>query len=193
MTSMMPRTTDLIGFLASKGISLSSHNSAVPLLPVEVFLRPIGLDDSARYQAFLNGLSPGTRYFRFGNHSRLPTQAEIQALCRQDSNHVAHFIALVHQDGLDVQVDSAYYECMDDGDSCELVLLVADAWQRRRVAHRLLKRLVRNAEQGGLKRMFAQVLATNLPMQRFVRRHGFEEVAGSDHQGVKTWCLTIGS
>jgi acetyltransferase len=62
---------------------------------------------------------------------------------------------------------------------------VADAWQGKGVAGRLMRALIRDARTRGLERMDGFVLGTNARMLAFVRRLGFRVELDRDDPAVR--------
>lgn len=156
-----------------------------------VRLRPIAPVDAGRMAAFVHGLSFGTRYFRFGRGDMRFTGEEAARRCDPDPAVCRHFIVVTDEDGAEIQVGSARFYIADDGESGELTILVADAWQGSRIAHRLMTTLIESARECGLKRMFAQVLASNTRMLKFAQRHGFAVTAETEHAPIKILSLAL--
>lgn len=154
-------------------------------------LRPITPVDAGRVAAFVNGLSFGTRYFRFGRGDVRFSEDDAAKRCDPDPSLCRHFVVVTDDDDKEIQIASARFYIQPDRESCELTILVADAWQGSRVAHRLLTTLIQSARECGLKRMCARVLATNTRMLSFARRHGFVAAADSDHPAIRTLYLLL--
>jgi len=67
----------------------------------------------------------------------------------------------------------ARYGMNPDGESCEFAIVVADAWQGKGIATRLLTLLMEAARARGFRLMEGEVLAENVPMLNLVKRLGF--------------------
>jgi ribose 5-phosphate isomerase A len=157
-----------------------------------VSLRPISPADGARVRAYLEGLSFGTRYFRFGRGTIEFSEQHIFAICNPDPVTCRRFIVVAEEGGEEIQIASSAFFLLEDGESCEITLLVADAWQGTRVAHRLLEVLIDSAREFGLKFMCVEVLPTNVRMQRFALRHGFVLTSSNpDIPAIKTYRLAL--
>lgn len=156
-----------------------------------VRLRPIAPTDAGRLAAFAHGLSFGTRYFRFGHGDIRFSEEEIARLCDPDPAVCRHFIVVTDEDGAEILIASARFYIQGDGESCEMAIVVADAWQGSRVAHRLITTLIRSARDCGLKRMYVRVLATNTRMLKFARRHAFAVTSGTDDAAIKVLSLLL--
>jgi GNAT superfamily N-acetyltransferase len=59
-----------------------------------------------------------------------------------------------------------------DGGTAELAVLVEDAWQRRGIGARLLKRLIEHADRSGLRTLRATLLAEQEWITRPLRAYG---------------------
>jgi RimJ/RimL family protein N-acetyltransferase len=144
-----------------------------------------------RVAAYLDGLSVGTRYFRFGRLNTRFSREDLVRTCNPDPAGCRRLIAITEENGIEVQIASAAFVVGTDKESGELTILVADQWHGTRVAHRLMSLLVRSARDFGLKRLFAKVLGTNSRMIRFAQRHGFKLVHDAGHAPIKTLVLVL--
>jgi RimJ/RimL family protein N-acetyltransferase len=141
--------------------------------------------------AYLEGLSAGTRYFRFGRWDTRFSREDLIRTCNPDPTRCRRFIAVTEQNGIEVQIASAAFVVGPDKESGELTILVADQWHGTRVAHRLMSLLVRSAREFGLRQLLANVLGTNSRMIRFAQRHGFKFVHDAEHHPIKTMVLVL--
>jgi acetyltransferase len=154
-------------------------------------IRPITQHDVDRVAAYLDGLSVGTRYFRFGRWDTRFSRDELVKICNPDPAECRRLIAVTEQDGREIQIASAAYVITNDRESGEFSILVADQWQGTRVAHRLMSHLIQSAREFGLRRICAQVLGTNSRMIRFAQRHGFKLAPGAQETQIKTLILLL--
>jgi acetyltransferase len=75
---------------------------------------------------------------------------------------------------------------VEPGDStCEFAIAIADAWQGKGVAGRLMRALIRDARARGLERMEGFVLGANNRMLDFVRKLGFRIEFDADDPAVR--------
>ena len=63
--------------------------------------------------------------------------------------------------------------------------MVADEWQRKGIAHRLMDALIDTARQRGLRMMEGEVMASNHNMLSFVRALGFAVSTSEDDNNTK--------
>jgi GNAT superfamily N-acetyltransferase len=154
-------------------------------------IRPISRNDVERVAAYLDGLSVGTRYFRFGRWDTQFSRDDLIRICSPNPAECCRLIAVTEHNGVEVQIASAAFVVGKDRESGELSILVSDQWQGTRVAHRLMSHLIECATEFGLTRMFANVLGTNSRMIRFAHRHGFKPVPGTEEAQIKTLVLEI--
>lgn len=136
-------------------------------------LRPVCPGDSALAVQFVESLSYGARYFRFGCGDFHLDEPQARCLCSPNWAECADFVVVVVTDGLEQEIASARY-CIDgDGQGCEFALAVADAWQGRGLGLTLMHALTDCAFRNGLTHMYGRVLASNARMIAFARRLGF--------------------
>ena len=156
-----------------------------------VRIRPIDQHDVDRVTEYLDGLSVGTRYFRFGRRNTRHSRDEVIRICNPDPARCRRLIAVTEQHGKEIQIASAAFVVGSDKENGELSILVADQWQGTRVAHRLMSLLILSAREFGLKRIFAKVLGTNSRMIGFAHRHGFKLVPGTEGEQIKSLVLFL--
>jgi acetyltransferase len=139
-----------------------------------VTIRPIRADDAPLEREFVQRLSGETRYLRFQKWVQSPSDRLIHFLTEVDyDRHLALVCAFEGEGGEEV-VGEARYVADTGGESCELGIVIADAWQKSGIAGLLMNALLEAARARGLKSMEGVVFSTNRDMLRFVRALGFE-------------------
>jgi acetyltransferase len=132
-----------------------------------VVIRPLRVQDAGAFRAFVERLSPESRYERFQYVVKEVSPALLRLLVEADPRtHVA--LVALHEGEV---VGEARYVRADGG--AEFALAVADGWRRRGVGKRLLEALIASARRDGLKRLDGEVLAWNQAMLGFVEQAGF--------------------
>ncbi|MBA3904343.1 MAG: GNAT family N-acetyltransferase, partial [Rhodocyclaceae bacterium] len=156
-----------------------------------VTIRPIRPEDAEMEQEFVKDLSAESKYFRFMNTLRELTQSALARFTQIDYDREMAFIAVTGQDGQETELGVCRYATNPDAESCEFALVVADAWQHRGIARRLMNTLIDAARAKGLKYMVGHVLASNERMLGFVTSLGFVVSPSADDPGVKRAVLNL--
>jgi acetyltransferase len=138
-----------------------------------VRIRPIRPADREMEQAFVQGLSRESRYFRFLDTLSQLSPQMLQHFTDIDYDRHMAFIALSDDSGSEREIGVTRYIVTDSNDICEFAIVVADAWQRRGLGRALMRCLLAVARSRGLKTMYGDVLASNQAMLRFMRGLGF--------------------
>jgi len=138
-----------------------------------IVLRPIRPEDAGIEADFVRNLSPQAKYFRFMQSLRELTPEMLLRFTQIDYDRELALIAVVLHDGQELEVAVARYGMNPDGESCEFAIVVADAWQGKGIATRLLTLLMEAARARGFRLMEGEVLAENVPMLNLVKRLGF--------------------
>jgi acetyltransferase len=136
-------------------------------------LRPIRPEDAELEQAFVDGLSEQTRYFRFFYHLHQLSPAMLARFTQVDYDRELALVAIDETGGTPTIVGVARYTKNPDRESAEFAVVVADAWHGRGVGHVLMTRLIESARQRGLARLEGTVLRANANMLRFIESLGF--------------------
>ncbi|MDK9725512.1 MAG: bifunctional acetate--CoA ligase family protein/GNAT family N-acetyltransferase [Sterolibacteriaceae bacterium MAG5] len=160
-----------------------------------VTIRPIKPEDADMEQEFVKRLSPETKYFRFMNTIRELSQAQLTRLTQIDYDREMAFVATVGSEesvgGEPLEVGVARYATNPDGESCEFAIVVADDWQGKGLARRLMGVIIDTARSRGLKYMNGDFLAENTRMLAFVQSLGFVLSPHPDDSGLKRGVLVL--
>lgn len=156
-----------------------------------VTIRPIRPEDAELEVAFMSGLSAETRYYRFMNTIRELPPAMVARLTQIDYFREMAFIATLDVDGVETEIGVSRYAVNPDGESCEFAVVVADAWQHRGLARKLMTVLIDTARSRGLQYMNGVFLANNERMLKFVQKLGFVLSNDPEDSTVKLGVLEL--
>jgi acetyltransferase len=138
-----------------------------------VTIRPIRPEDADIEQAFVRGLSPQSRYFRFMETVRELSPRMLEHLTRIDYDLHMALIAVTEKDGAEIEIGVARYVIEADRSRCEFAIVISDGWQRRGLGTALLRALMDTARAAGIPTMYGDVLSGNAGMLRLVSKLGF--------------------
>jgi acetyltransferase len=139
-------------------------------------VRPIRPEDAELEHEFVESLSPQSRYFRFFYQLHELTPTMIARFTQVDYDREMALVAVAetaHPHGHPSFVAVARYIANPDGRSAEFAVVVADAWQKRGVAHALMTRLIAAARRRGFARLVGVVLRRNAGMLALAKLEGF--------------------
>ena len=139
-----------------------------------VTIRPIRVEDSGMEQDFVRHLSNDSRHFRFMSSLRELSEKKLKAFTEIDYDRHMAFVAIIVEDGKDVEIGAARYVATESDGACEFAIAVGDAWHGSGVAGLLMLSLQDAARANGFRIMEGIVLATNRKMLKFARQLGFK-------------------
>ncbi|MFH1870857.1 MAG: bifunctional acetate--CoA ligase family protein/GNAT family N-acetyltransferase [Pseudomonadota bacterium] len=157
----------------------------------QVTIRPIKPEDVRMEQEFVKALSPEARYMRFMNTIREVSPAQLVRLTQIDYDREMAFVAIIDADGADKEIGVVRYATNPDGESCEFAIVVADDWQGKGLARRLMGVLIDTARSNGLRYMHGDFLAENSRMLAFVSSLGFVLSTHPEDSGLKRGVLVL--
>ncbi|HQU88074.1 MAG: bifunctional acetate--CoA ligase family protein/GNAT family N-acetyltransferase [Zoogloeaceae bacterium] len=157
----------------------------------DVTIRAIKPEDADLEVNFVRKLSAETKYFRFMNTMRELPPAMVVRLTQIDYDREMAFVATVANEGQETEIGVCRYAVNPDGESCEFAVVVADDWQHRGLARRLMGVLIETARNRGLVYMNGVFLANNERMLRFVQSLGFVLSSDPDDSTVKLGVLPL--
>jgi acetyltransferase len=152
-----------------------SHLVSTTLLAggVACTIRPIRPEDAEMERAFVDNLSPEAKHFRFMSTFKQLSATMLARFTQIDYDREMAFVAVIDEDGVDLEIGVCRYIINPDGETCEFAVVVADDWQGRGVAHKLMEVLIEYARYRNLESMEGFVLADNEGMKTLARSLGF--------------------
>lgn len=138
-----------------------------------ILIRPIRPEDRHIEQEFVRNLSGESKYFRFMSAVNELSEGMLNRFTQIDYARELALIAVVTEDSHEKEIAVARYVTNPDGRSCEFAIVVADAWQRRRIGRTLMICLMRAAHSRGLQVMEGLVLSSNHKMLGLMDALGF--------------------
>jgi RimJ/RimL family protein N-acetyltransferase len=165
---------------------LEEHGATVPLHPTElvqehhlldgriVTIRPIRSDDANRVRDFLAASSEDSRYKRFQKWVHAPSDNLVHFLTDIDYDRHVALVCTARRGADEEIVGEARYVANPDGKSCDIGVLIEDAWHKTGIAGLLMETLIRTARSRGFATMEGIVFASNTAMLQFARALGFE-------------------
>ncbi|WP_019603286.1 bifunctional acetate--CoA ligase family protein/GNAT family N-acetyltransferase [Teredinibacter turnerae] len=136
-------------------------------------IRPVRPEDAELERAFIEGLSENSKHFRFMNTFRKLPPEMLAKMTQIDYDREMAFVAVINNNEEEEEIGSARYAINIDGQSCEFAVSVADNWQGKGIATKLMQALIDYAGHRGLTRMQGEILADNVPMQELAKKLGF--------------------
>jgi acetyltransferase len=151
----------------------------------DIVIRPIRPEDAEIEQAFIRGLSPESRYFRFMNSiSELSLEMLVRFTQIDYHNEMALIAVSSSEDG-EEEIGVVRYMTNADKRTCEFALVVADHWQGKGIARLLMRNLIEVARDRGLEVMEGQVLNNNFRMLDLMARLNFRIGNDPTEAGIK--------
>jgi acetyltransferase len=157
----------------------------------QVRIRPIRPEDVRMEQEFVKALSAESRYMRFMNTIREVSPAQLVRLTQIDYDREMAYVATIDAAGAEKEVGVVRYATSPDGESCEFAIVVADDWQGKGLARRLMGILIDTARGANLRYMHGDFLAENTRMLAFVASLGFVLSAHPEDPGLKRGVLVL--
>ena len=145
-----------------------------------IHVRAVQPADAEGVQEFVRRLSDTSRRLRFFAPIRELTPTMLAHLTGSASRRGPVLVAEAHEGQSSCIVALAEYAVGDDDGTCELALVVADAWQRLGLGHALMGMLIEAARDARYVRAVADVLYGNEAMVALGRAYDFV-VARSPH------------
>ncbi len=163
-----------------------SHLVSTTLLAggVACTIRPIRPEDAEMERAFVDNLSPETKHFRFMNTFKRLSPAMLARFTQIDYDREMAFVAVIDDHGDETEIGVCRYVINPDGQSCEFAVVVADDWQGKGVAHKLMEALIEYARYRNLETMVGHVLADNHGMKTLARTLGFQITTDPDDSSL---------
>jgi acetyltransferase len=138
-----------------------------------VTVRSMRPEDREIEDRFVRELSPDSRYLRFHAALRQLSPGMLERFTHPDYPSEMALIATIAEGGGERQIGVARYHRVPATDCAEVAVVVADDWQGKGLATRLLLRLREIALGNGIMHFEATVLPRNQRMLALARQLGF--------------------
>lgn len=177
-------TATLLSSCASANCIHPLSNNA-PAYPVElvttqsirgesVCLRPIRPEDAEIEQAFVRGLTPEARHFRFFDTIKELSPTDLRRLISIDYDRCMAIIAVIGTGEDETEIGVARYAADTESEHvCEFAIVIADDWEGSGLAAALMEQLITAARARSFVLMYGDILHYNMRMLRFVDKLGF--------------------
>jgi acetyltransferase len=140
----------------------------------KVTLRPIRPSDAAAERAFIQRLSPQSRYQRFFGPMEEVSDAAIAAFTEVDFTRAMALVATTKTPDGEIQIGVARYHIVPGTRCGEFAIVVADEWHGKGVARRLLNALMAaGRKHHRLKALVGEALSDNVRMIGLARALDF--------------------
>jgi acetyltransferase len=148
-------------------------------------LRPIRAADMELERAFVRNLSPQSKFKRFMGELKELSPDQLYDFTHPDHAREAAYVVIRSTAAGEEQIGVGRYAAEPGAETCEFAVTIADAWQGKGLAKRLMSALMRDAKARGYKYMVGFVLAANTRMIEFCRGLGFSIEASADDATVR--------
>jgi GNAT superfamily N-acetyltransferase len=133
-------------------------------------IRAVRPDDKQRIVRAFRTLDPRSVYLRFFSYRKELSEQELRRVTGCDGVSEAVLVATHGSGDREIIVGLGSY--VRSGAAADIAFAVAEDFQRRGIARRLLRRLADIARANGIARFEADVLAENTPMLAVLRHSG---------------------
>jgi len=145
-----------------------------------VTFRMMRPEDADMEQAFVVALSERSRYLRFFSGIEKLPKSVLKTFTHPEFPVSYAVIATVPDGNKECQIGVARYAPTGSDGVAEFAVVVADEWQGRGVASRLMRLLITAATVGGIQRLEGLILKENVPMLAMAEKLGFTMSADHD-------------
>jgi acetyltransferase len=157
----------------------------------KVFLRPLTPEDGALYPDFLSEVTPDDLRLRFFAPMRQLSPELIDRLIHYDPKTAMAFIAIAEASGRMLGVVRLHDDPGGDG-TAEFAILLRTNLKGHGLGWLMMKHMIANAREKGLKTVHGQVLGENATMLRMCEELGFHVGDDPLERGVKLVVLPLG-
>jgi acetyltransferase len=155
----------------------------------KVLLRPLKPDDERLYPDFLAEVTADDLRLRFFAPMRQVSHELIDRLVHYDPDKAMAFIAIEEASGRMLGVVRLHDE--SDGVSGEFAILLRSRLKGHGLGWLMMKHLIANAKEKGLKTVRGQVLTENVTMLQMCQELGFHIADDPNEHGVKQVFLPL--
>ena len=145
-----------------------------------LLLRPMKPEDESLVSEFLSNCSEDTVYFRYFKLIKNWTHEMLIRFTQNDYDRELGLMAIGLPPGPEAMMGVSRMVMAADRSTAEFAVIVADPWQGKGLGEKLIERVIEIARDNGVKMLYGDVLATNLPMLGLMKKTGFSIKAFDD-------------
>jgi acetyltransferase len=149
------------------------YKDSIDIAGTLVTIRTMRPSDRDIEQQFVRELSPSSRYYRFHSALKELSPYMLERFTRMNYPDEMALIATVSEENVEREIAVARYARSPGADRAEIAVVVADAWQGKGIASRLLVDLRSHARAAGINHLEASILWDNTRMLELARTLGF--------------------
>jgi acetyltransferase len=138
-----------------------------------VLLRPMRPEDEALVEELLKNCSDQTLYFRYFHLIKKFPHSFLIRFTQNDYDREIGLAAFGIPPGPEVMMGVGRLVMTPERDTAEFAVIVADPWQAKGLGEKLISRAIEIARDYGVKSLWGEVLAENVPMLGLVKKMGF--------------------
>jgi acyl-CoA hydrolase len=140
----------------------------------QIFFRPVKPTDEPALSEMLYSLSPDSVRSRYFTHTRTFPHKDVQRLTNIDYRNDLAIVGCVPGPAGEQIVAIAQYFLEPKTQAAEVAFIVQDEWQQKGMGSFLLAYITKIAAERGVKRFYATVLPTNVPMLTIFSNCGYD-------------------
>jgi len=141
---------------------------------LEIFLRPVKMNDEELVKDFFYSLSDKSNYRRFIMLRRYLPHQVIQKFVAIDYTKQMVLLATIQDGGKELVVGVGQFVVMEESHTAEIALAVRDEYQKQGIGAELLNYMIHIARRQGLLGFTADVLGENEPVMKLIARSGLD-------------------
>jgi acetyltransferase len=149
-----------------------------------VIIRPIRPEDKPLIEELLKASSEETLMMRFFRKTPDIPHEQIIRFCHVDYDRELAFVATIREGNRERIIGDVRMSKQPDLENAEMAVFVGDRWQGQGVGKTLCLHCLRIAKELGIKRMWMEILKTNIKMLKNAERLGFKQTS-SDEDSVR--------
>lgn len=138
-----------------------------------VLLRPMKPEDEALVKELLENCSDQTLYFRYFRLIKEFPHSFLVRFTQNDYDREIGLAAIGVPPGPEVMMGVGRLVMDPDRETAEFAVIVADPWQGKGLGEKLISRITEIARDYGVKSLWGEVLAENVPMLGLMKKTGF--------------------
>jgi acetyltransferase len=139
----------------------------------ETLIRPIKPEDEPMEKELFERISKQTEYFRFFGYLGKVDHDMLTRFTQIDYDREIALIAKVMEDGKKTMAGVVRLVADANNESAEFAILVADKYQGQGLGNKFMDKIMKIAEDRGIKKVYASVLHANVVMLHMFRKRGF--------------------